>query len=87
MDKMGSEKISSTPETDYLAEKLHGLKEAVLEMEKALKSDDARKFVDNFGQLQYKEKSLIVAVKRVMRICKFSEQDLMMQPIVEYQKV
>lgn len=84
-DTMGPEKISSTAQRDYLYEKTIRAKRAILAMEEALNADDARKFVDNMGELQYQERPLIVGSKRLMKESGFTEKDLMMRPLVEYQ--
>lgn len=76
--------ITGTAQWGYLLEHFQAMKRAADAMDKAFHDDDAERFIDALGNLQWHEKSVIVGSKRLMRERKFNESDLHMLPLMEY---
>ena len=76
--------ITGTAQWGYLLEHFQAMKRAADAMDKAFHDDDAEKFIDALGNLQWHEKSVIVGSKRLMRERGFSEANLQIRPLMEY---
>ena len=76
--------ITGTAQFSYILEHFTSMKRAMNAMNKAFHDDDAEKFIDALGNLQWHEKSVIVGSKRLMRERGFSEANLQIRPLMEY---
>lgn len=77
-------KISSTSELDYLREHFGKMEEAVKQMREALDEDNAGKFIDCLGAVQWQERSILFGCKSMMHTLGFTEKDLMMKKLDKY---
>jgi len=79
-------KISDSFEGSYLAGHLAGFESGFRTMEAALGDDDAKKFVDGLVQCQLHEYSLICGARKMMKRLDFTEEDICMRNIQNYEK-
>jgi len=71
--------------SSYLDEHLTRMENAIKEMRNALNNKDAQEFVNQFGALQWQERSILAGSKKLMEICNFTMADLMAMPLSKYE--
>lgn len=83
---MALHKVSETAQGDYIREHLYKVARYLAMMAEGLETDNADQIVNGLGGLQWQEQSLIIGVRRMMASAGFSENDVWIKSIMDYQK-
>lgn len=80
-------KISASVELHYINEHFDKMQNCIKEMQEAIKTDNARQFIEAFAWLQWQESSIIVGAEKMMQQLGFSTHDLGITALYHYQRV